>query len=266
MVVITFCTIDKKIYNINIPPEKTIEETKQIYIEQAGINNSSMIKMAHNKKILEDQTTVGSLSLKENDFILVISPSKRQSNQNLQKEEKLTEVQPIPLYTPLMNNNESNLLGTTKNGRRIKNRLIINRKSSTKKNKSQQTTTLKQRRTIQNKHGRQNVRLVIVFRVIPISPVRQNMPQLLSINNSKQLNLLGPLINFMSRSRFSHSRNALNLTKKIASKRFIKISSLKKVRVQLFNEIRFYIQVQFHVFVLLFFFSLMKHIENQQQK
>ena len=53
MVVITFCTIDKKIYNINVPPEKTIEETKQIYIEQAGINNSSYIKMAHNKKILE---------------------------------------------------------------------------------------------------------------------------------------------------------------------------------------------------------------------
>ncbi|KAK8847010.1 hypothetical protein M9Y10_019584 [Tritrichomonas musculus] len=70
MVIVTFCSADKKFYKIEIPQGTTVEQAKKIYEEEVGCKTCS-IRMIFKKKVLQNNIVIDTLDIKENDFIVV---------------------------------------------------------------------------------------------------------------------------------------------------------------------------------------------------
>lgn len=290
MVLITFCTTDKKIYKINIPPEKTIEEAKEIYINQTGSNNSDKIKMLYNKKILQDQDTIDSLNIKEDDLIVVLSASKMKQNQIIKNEDQLPEVQPLPHYNSISPNDDFILFNKAN-----KRRIIRKKSSSIQKMKLFPTKIQKvyqSNRVCQNKNSPQRRGNVVMIYVIVSNPNlpkgQQSNSQVLSnlpmpflrgieqtIRSFASQNARHPVINSVSQqplspnmqniARIRNLANLKQLNRHRPSERFISMASAirnsrvrRLNRTKVFNEIRFFYLVQLHCFIFIVLANLMR--------
>lgn len=111
MVLITLLTPNKKHYKVDVQNEASINQVKNLAAETIGNLDEKSIKLLYKGKILENETTINSLNMKEKDFIVVycenkksmISVQKENANQNVQLSSSDEQIQ----VNPQNQNNEN---------------------------------------------------------------------------------------------------------------------------------------------------------------
>lgn len=94
MVLVTFRTVQKKIYKKEFLPESTIHDAKEYIAQEQCEGQSSDIKMIFKAKTLDNDVTIGSLNIGEKDFILV--HAQKPSISKTIQQANLPEAKPLP--------------------------------------------------------------------------------------------------------------------------------------------------------------------------
>lgn len=116
MVIVTFRTVQNKVYRKELLPEATIGDVKELFAQQHCECQAENIKMLFKAKTLQNDIKIGSLNLGPKDFIIVNTPKPSSQSKPQPVPQPLAEVKPLSIAEPLptaqsLSQNQSNAIG-----------------------------------------------------------------------------------------------------------------------------------------------------------